>query len=609
MLLLALLCGVSPVSVQSAGDGASTRLENARMLLSDGTTIPGDAAAWFEQRLPDNWNLSRPGVGGFAWYRVDFDLRQDQQQLSALYVPRFSMNGVVYVNGEFVGGDGRFAEPTARQWYRPHLYQVPQKLLKLGPNVIHIRIKAYANNRGGLSELHFGAAAPVEAMWQQRQFWQVTSIQITSAITLGLSALAFVAWSLNGFGSAYGYFAAGALVWALRNTHFLFTNIPVPAPVWEVLVATSLMWVMVLISMFVIRFANKSYPVAERWMAGYVVAVPFIIWLAGTQHLALAITLCYSVQLLIGAWILKLLVDLVRRERSTNTALLLFASLIMYALATLDFVTQADALNYSRPYNLHFGAPIMFTVVALNMFQRFAESRRRADELALSLEARVAQKNQELQQTYEALRRVEATQLKAQERGRIMQDMHDGLGSQLVSSLAMAQGGGLSSAQTYDLLRSCIDDLRLAIDTSTDSRDSLALALGNLRFRMEPRLKAAGITLRWNTQGLLDHLPLPVEQQLPVLRVIQETITNTLKHAQAGALEVTVASSEHALRIEIADDGIGFDVDAARRTATGKGLNSLEKRARMLAAELRVDSSPAGTRTRFDVPLQGSTAA
>ncbi len=605
-MCLALWHGVAAWG-QSGLQSENVHIAQASILLTNSETIAPENAAWVKQDLPDNWNRSRPGVGGFAWYRMEVTLTADQQELSALYVPRLSMNAMVYFNGEFVGGDGRFAEPTGRQWYRPHLYPVPQKLLRVGANLIHVRIKAYANNRGGLSEMHFGALAPVEAMWRERQFWQVTSIQITSAITLGLSALAFAAWSLSGFGSAYGYFAAGALIWALRNTHFLFTEIPVPAAVWEVLVATSLMWVMVLISMFVIRFAHKSYPMAERWMWGYVVAVPFIIWGAGIEHLALAITLCYAVQLVMGASILKLLVDLVRRERTAYTALLLCASLVMYGLATLDFVTQADALNYSRPYNLHFGAPIMFSVVALNMFQRFAQARRHADELALSLEVRVQRKNQELLETYEALRRVEANQFRAQERGRIMQDMHDGLGSQLVSSLAMAQNGELSATQTYDLLRSCIDDLRLAIDTSTDSRDSLALALGNLRFRMEPRLKAAGIVLKWDTHALQDDLPLPVEQQLPLLRVIQETITNTLKHAMAKTLAVTVSNSASELVVHIADDGVGFDVPATRRTATGKGLNSLEKRARLLGAALRIDSSPAGTHTHLLLPLPGQS--
>lgn len=186
-----------------------------------------------------------------------------------------------------------------------------------------------------------------------------------------------------------------------------------------------------------------------------------------------------------------------------------------------------------------------------------------------------------------------------------MQDMHDGLSSQLVSSLAMARSGALSSSQTYDLLRSCIDDLRLAIDSATDSRDSLALALGNLRFRMEPRLKAAGITLKWDTRRLPEGLPLPAEHQLPILRVIQETITNTLKHAQATTLGVTVAGTPTELMVDITDDGTGFDVQAARRSATGKGLNSLEKRARTLGATLDIDSSPAGTRVGFRLALPG----
>ena len=241
--------------------------------------------------------------------------------------------------------------------------------------------------------------------------------------------------------------------------------------------------------------------------------------------------------------------------------------------------------------------------MAWNMFKRFHDAQQQATELAETLEARVREKNAELQNSYNTLRVVEASQAKAQERGRIMQDMHDGLGSQLVSSLAMAQGGELSQQQTYDLLRSCIDDLRLAIDTSSDSRDSLLMALGNLRFRMEPRLKAAGITLKWSTQGLADNLPLPVEKQLPILRVIQESITNTLKHAQAKTLSISVASSPTKLLIDITDDGQGFDLQSATQTATGKGLNGLDKRARVLGAILLIESDTKGTRTHLELPF------
>ena len=582
------------------------QLTQARILLDEASEPPPDIAAWLPQSLPDNWNKTRPGIGGFAWYRLEFDLKAEDIQLSALYVPRMSMTGSALVNGEFVGGERAFAEPLSRLWYRPQLFVIPAKLLKVGVNTLHIRVKTYPNLKGGLSEMSFGLAAPIEALWSQRYFWQVTSVQITSAITLGLGIMALLAWSLRGWETAYGYFGAAALVWVLRNSHFLYTKIPVPALYWEVFSATAQIWVLSLVFMFVLRFAGKVMSIAERFILAFSIAAPFIMLWAGAEKLTLTSNLLYLVMLFMGAYIMKVTFDVARRDRTTGTILLVGASLVVYALGAHDWVTHRGDLGFSQPLNLHFGAPILFLVVTWNMFKRFNDAQTQATDLAQSLETRVQQKNTELQKSFELLRAVEAAQAQGQERARIMQDMHDGLGSQLVSSLAMAQSGDLSSAQTYDLLRSCIDDLRLAIDTSSDSRDSLALALGNLRFRMEPRLKAAGITLRWHTQGLSDTLPLAAQAQLPLLRIIQETITNTLKHAGAKTLSVSVSNSATELQIDINDDGCGFDVPATRQTALGKGLNSLDKRARVLGATLDVNSSPHGTHTTVRMPMAPS---
>jgi signal transduction histidine kinase len=595
------------ISAQSLATGTSMRLLSAHILVTEAEIAPADNADWQEQGLPDNWNRTRPNQGGFAWYRIGFDLKPEQIAITGIFIPRISMNGLVYLNGALIGGNGQFVEPMNRLWYQPQLFSVPQNLLKTGRNTIHIRLKAYAHNKGGLSEIYVGESATVTAQWRTREFWQLGSIKITSTVTLGLSLMALLAWSLQGWPSAYGYFGAAAMLWAVRNTHFLVTQVPFPAVYWEVITATSLIWVLVLIFMFVLRFAEQRLLWVERIVWAYAIAAPLGLWASGALKLTSMLGVVYGGLLLMGAYILKVLLSVAMRERTASTWLLFGASLSVYALGAHDWMAQRDTLNYSEPNNLHFGAPILFLAVALNMFARFGEAQRQARDLALSLDARVREKTRELEHSHAMLRQVEANQAKNQERGRIMQDMHDGLGSQLVSSLAMAQGGELSQQQTYDLLRSCIDDLRLAIDTSNDSRDSLALSLGNLRFRMEPRLKAAGIALKWNTLELRDDLPLPVEKQLPILRVIQETITNTLKHAQAKTLKVTVASSASDLVVEISDDGHGFDVKAATQTATGKGLNSLDKRARVLAAALHIESSSQGTRTRLTLPLSLKT--
>ncbi len=578
-------------------------LLQAKILLIDSDLPPPDSSAWVPQQLPDNWIKTRPGLCCSAWYRIEFDLPGDQIQPSALYVPRFNRTGSAFINGEFIGGERALGERLTAMWYRPQLFFVPAKLLKSGVNVIHIHIHTYANIKGGLSEVHFGPVAPIQAQWSHQYFWQLTSVQITTAITVGLGIIALLAWSLRGFDTAYGYFGAAALVWGVRNTHFLLTELPVSVFYWEIFSNTAQIWVLSLVFMFVLRFAGRIMSTLEMSIWAFSITAPFIMWLVGPQRVILVGSLLYVAVLFMGAYILKVTIDVARRERTVGTGLLVGASLVVYGLGVHDWIVFRGELGYSQSADLHFGAPILFLVVTWNMFKRFNDAQNQATELAQSLKTRVQQKNTELQKSFERLRGFETAQAQGQERARIMQDMHDGLGSQLVSSLAMAQSGGLTSEQTYDLLRSCIDDLRLAIDTSSDSRDSLSLALGNLRFRMEPRLKAAGIALRWNTQNLSDELPLPAQSQLPILRILQESITNTLKHAGAKTLSVTVHNSDAALQIDISDDGCGFDVATARQTAQGKGLNSLDKRARTLGATLAVTSSPYGTQTSLRLSL------
>ena len=102
---------------------------------------------------------------------------------------------------------------------------------------------------------------------------------------------------------------------------------------------------------------------------------------------------------------------------------------------------------------------------------------------------------------------------------------------------------------------------------------------------------------------LSNPLPLGPQQQLPVLRIIQEGLTNALKHDKATNMVVEATNSDTHFTLTIEDDGHGFDVQAAKAIASGKGLNSLEKRARVLGATLEVKSSAQGTRLELKVPL------
>ena len=129
----------------------------------------------------------------------------------------------------------------------------------------------------------------------------------------------------------------------------------------------------------------------------------------------------------------------------------------------------------------------------------------------------------------EALARAHAVD---QERERLMRDMHDGVGSQLMTTLAAVERDELDSPAVAALLRDCIADLRLVIDSLEPEQRSLQLALANLRYRLEPQLQAAGIRLQWVVPADAGTASAwPPGTVLQVLRIVQEGLVNAIRHS------------------------------------------------------------------------------
>jgi signal transduction histidine kinase len=108
-----------------------------------------------------------------------------------------------------------------------------------------------------------------------------------------------------------------------------------------------------------------------------------------------------------------------------------------------------------------------------------------------------------------------------------------------------------------------------------------------------------GITIDLTAAGEFEHLPDP--HRTCVYRVVQEALTNCVRHARATRIEVTVTRQDASLEVSVADNGIGFD--RALRPA-GLGLRGIEERARELGGVVHVRSSKgAGTTLTMTLPL------
>jgi signal transduction histidine kinase len=113
---------------------------------------------------------------------------------------------------------------------------------------------------------------------------------------------------------------------------------------------------------------------------------------------------------------------------------------------------------------------------------------------------------------------------------------------------------------------------------------------------MEPRLAHAGVTLDWKVAPAAKSPDLSSAQVLHVLRIVQEAVTNALKHARPSRLQICFQDDGARWTLSIVDDGTGF---APSKSHSGNGLNNMRTRSLQAGLALAVDSSSNGTSIRL----------
>ena len=238
----------------------------------------------------------------------------------------------------------------------------------------------------------------------------------------------------------------------------------------------------------------------------------------------------------------------------------------------------------------------------LEKYRRVAQALVETRRLNAELEDRVQRKQRELERNFEELERLSRESAVVEERQRIMTDMHDGIGAQLISALSLAESGDAPPREIAAVLRECIDDFRLTIDSLDSAENELLPALGNFRYRIDGRLRAVGIELDWRVDDLPELSYLSPANLLNILRILQECFANVLKHARATRvlLETGLVPGQRRVFIRITDNGQGFAASEVR----GRGLGNMDRRAAAVGGQLRVCSTGDGTTVELFLPVR-----
>ncbi|SFR87146.1 Signal transduction histidine kinase [Mitsuaria sp. PDC51] len=562
---------------------------------------PSDPAAWQPVRLPEFQQREATTTTGAAprfqmrWYRLRYAAPNGRWPTSvALYMPRLvALAAAVLVKTDDGWRPVFDNQSGAReQWVRPLWVVLPAALTEIQQaREIEVVIAVPVMQAGyySVSSVWLGAREDLEPRHDRRWVLQIGVPQATglTLVTLGLFAL--LLWFKRREDSSYLLFSLATVAWLVRNLHY---HLDLPRTrdalewFWWVTHA-SMSWVMLLTFLFALRFARQRFARFERGMALFVLVSSLAsmpLWGRGFDALVL-LHICNAVVGLAGT---AFVASVAWRQGTRELRVMAAALVIGVALGVHDLGLLAGWWWPEHVYLMPFATLVILASFLYAVQYRYIEALRQVERANEDLAQRLEERSVELRAQHDKLREVERQQALLLERQRIMQDMHDGLGSSLLSAMVAVEQGTMPQEQVVDVLRECVDDLRLVIDSLEPVGHDLVSLLATMRYRLGKRLQLGGLKLEWDVHDLPPLEWLEPPDALHVLRLMQEALTNALKHARASRVRVVTRDLGRRVEIRVEDDGEGFDVGTISQ---GRGLRGLQRRAKVLGGSLRVDSS------------------
>lgn len=550
-------------------------------LVFDRATLVLDGGPAEAVTLPDTVRTAEPGRA-VARYALRFDLPATPERAQTLYVPAARHQLSVTVNGLAV------QTPPDSPWQQPSqgataLLRVPADFLRAGENSMELTlVRNDASIPFYLSPVYLESGAGLgRSPWLTLAMagqGRIAAFVLHLVVLLGLLTL----WSARRHDPLFRWLAligSTTLLASVLDLAHVLDGLDALAPAQHVLMcAFGLMALGVALAV-----AEKPIP---RWLVPAICILPLLLLglgllMAPRPLLVTAISATIAIGGHVVACIL-LAANFARTGRWDQGLLAVPFFLVAWiGLGDLLVVTglrEAPFLltNYVRPLTL-------LTIVVVLM-RRLANSLNSLDMANDLLRHKLAEQEQQLSSLHARERRRAAEAVREDERQRLTRDLHDGLSGHLVSIIALSERGA-DNPTIERSARAALDDLRLVINSLDVGDEDLPLALAGFRERLEPQLRRLGVGLDWSMEKLPEIGGVTPGNALSVLRIMQEAVTNALKHGPARHISIEGREGvDGAAVIAVANDGAG-----AEPARPGHGLNNMSRRARAIGGDARFE--------------------
>jgi signal transduction histidine kinase len=556
--------------------------------------------------LPD-FVASRASTNEPAVFTGHFDWSaRDAERAWSIYLPRFTNGVVVTVNGVEILDSRR--DPSANRADRatPEIAVIPASVLRNGSNELAVRLFVWGPISGFLDRVYAGPDDRLRPTYERRTLWFVTMPIVFAAWQGILAVILIVMWAMRRGEAAYGALAAAMALGTIQA--FLLSAVDQPAhPELNATLLTSAPLESGFVLAFGILFFTRKWP----RILGLLIFLPglalILVGLLGNPALIRQFFVFLGIPIVgLHLLVLAVIVAWSAVRRPDVPSLLLGCGVTVMLTSLLhDVIEVAGFIPDDRVFFSRLSYSAVLVAIGAGLTWRFAQALNRVDGFAAHLVIQLREAEEKLKASFAREQERERAAALARERARLMRDLHDGLGGQLVSIVALSERN-TAGAGIGDAARAALKDLRLVIDSMDDIGGDLMLALASWRDRAAAQLRPHDIALDWRAvpPGLPVYPELRPWHVIQIIRILDEALTNAVKHAGARRIGVsieTVKTEGGRGCIEITDDGKGFSLDGDGRPSS-RGLRNMKNRAARCGAELELSSSSSGTTVRLQLP-------
>jgi two-component system, NarL family, sensor histidine kinase UhpB len=576
-----------PFRLAPSSPGGTVILTEALVSLDGDTAQP--------VMLPHRWPIGFRGGQVRAQYDVRFELDEVPPDGILIMFPAIRQNPLITLNGSRLQSGG---EPN---WFSPvlggvYLLAAPDVQLVAGENRLEIVLERRSGNIPGyLSQIHLGNNETITIHDQMVAFMPGYMRAVSYALLVLTLVGVLVIWSARPRDPIFGWLATAALtnlVVALVESDVLGFEM---ADVQPYLFSTYGVFG-VLAAGIALALVDRPRP---RWLIWVFIAAPAVglgLALSGWVPLFVAAISAIIIAIIGHAFAVAILGrDFVSSGR-WETGLLAIPFFLTIWLALHDIGLTIGMIEGGFLLSSYIRSLVVLCVIVILM-RRLAVTLNFIDRANETLSSRLAEREAELSVLHKQQQLRTAETVREEERQRLMHDLHDGVSGHLISIIALAERGPTETGAIEKAAREALDDLRLVVNSLDIGDRDLPLALAAFRDRILRQLRRLGVDLVWSMDQLPEVSGLTPASALSILRILQEAVTNALKHGPATRIAIRGQPGVDAAIVTVENDGKPID-----RVSKGYGLGNMNRRAAQLGGSAVLSETSDGVRLTLTLP-------